>query len=155
VDFGDLSQYVSFEQNRWSFEALPLLHKLGYTGFKLISQVNYLAVEYPPTKEERFHQKIHTVLQSRSFFLRAARKLGVRQLLESQVDRTRRRNGWRFPSGSSGPFAENTPGRWQNIDEIMSAFQRTWDASGAGKPSIFWGSESPGFWADFHARREG
>jgi len=150
----ELPQYVSFEQNRWSFEALPLLHKFGYTGFKLISQVNYLAVQYPPTKEERLHQRIHTLLRSRNPLLRIARKLGARHLLEAKVDRTRRRNGWKFPSGCSGPFAEETPGRWQDIDEIMSTFRTAWDASGAGEPSIFWGLENPGFWADFHAKRE-
>ncbi len=150
----ELPQYVSFEQNRSSFEALPLLHKLGYTGFKLISQVNYLPVQYPPTRDERYHQRIQALLKSRNPLLRIAKRLGARQLLESQVDRTRRRNDWRFPSGSSGPFAEDTPGRWQGIDEIMATFRSAWDASGAGEPSIFWGLGNPGFWADFHARRE-
>lgn len=154
VGFDDLPRYVSFEQNRWSFEALPNLYKLGYSGFKLISQVNYLAVQYPPTEEERLHQKIYTLLRSPNPLVRIARRLGARHLLQSQVDRKRRRDGWRFPSGSSGPFAEETPGRWQNIDEITSTFLTAWNASGAGEPSIFWGSENPGFWADFHAKRE-
>lgn len=150
----ELPRYVSFEQNRWSFEALPLLHKLRYTGFKLISQVNYLAIQYPPTKDERLHQRIYMFLRSRNPLLRIARKLGARHMLESQISGARRRNGWKFPSGSSGPFAEETPGRWQNIDEILSTFRTAWDASGAGEPSIFWGLENPGFWADFHAKRE-
>src|SRR5271165_2389470 len=61
--FTDLPKYVSFEQSGCYREALPLLHKLGYTGFKLISQLNYLAVEYPPTQEERSLERAHNLLQ--------------------------------------------------------------------------------------------
>lgn len=153
--FTDLPKYVSFEQNYCAKEALPLLHKLGYTGFKLISQRNFLAVEYPPTQEERSLARACRLLQSRNPFARAARKVGMRRWLESKIDRPRRRNGWTFPLRSSGPFGEDIPGRWQGIDEITATLAKVYADCQAGVASVFWDTDSFGFWADFHARREG
>jgi len=152
--FTDLPRYVSFEQSGSAREALPLLHRLGYTGFKLISQLNYLAVEYPPTQQERSHERARGLLRSRNLFLRAARKIGMRRWLESKLDRPRRRNGWTFPLGSSGPFAEDTPGRWQSVEEITDTLARVYSDCQSGVGSVFWDASSYSFWSDFHARRE-
>jgi FkbM family methyltransferase len=152
--FTDLPKYLSFEQSGWAKEALPLLRKLGYTGFKLISQRNYLAVEYPPTQEEVSQERARKLLQSRNPLLRAARKIGMRRWLESKIDRPRRRNGWTFPVGSSGPFAEDIPGRWQSVDEITATLAKAYTDCQAGVVSEFWDSSRYSFWADLHARRE-
>jgi FkbM family methyltransferase len=152
--FTDLPKYVSFEQSGSAREGLPLLNKLGYKGFKLISQLNYLPIEYPPAPEENSHARAGKLLQSQNPFLRAARKIGMSRWLEYRIDRTRCRNGWTFPMGSSGPFAEDIPGRWQSVEEIVTTLANAYADCQAGTASVFWDNRSYSFWADFHARRE-
>lgn len=152
--FSDQPKYVSFEQSGSAQEALPLLHKLGYTGFKLISQRNFLAVEYPASQEEKSLGRARSLLQSRNPFMRAARKVGMKRWLESKVDRPLCRNGWTFALRSSGPFGDDIPGRWQSVDEITATLAKANADCHAGAASEFWDSGSYGFWADLHAKRE-
>jgi FkbM family methyltransferase len=152
----DLPKYVSFEKTQqWAIESqsLTLLHNLGYTGFKLISQSSYLPLEYPPVREQRRYERTLKLLKGRNFgnfLLRVARKAGARRWLEP----ARYRPGWIFPGGSSGPFGEDTPGKWQSFEEIMETLARANSAWRAREPSVFWGDKSWSFWADIHARRE-
>ncbi len=151
----DLPKYVSFEKTeRGTVECLTLLHNLGYTGFKLISQFNYLPVEFPPAAEQRSHERAQKLLQSRNLPLRVIRKAGARGWLERQVNRTRSRSGWIFPAGSSGPFGEDLSGKWQSFDEILETLEKANSTWAENKPSVFWGDRDYSFWADFHVRRE-
>jgi FkbM family methyltransferase len=146
----DLPNYVSFEKTaQFTVESLTLLHNLGYTGFKLISQNSLLPVEYPPTWEQRRYERWQNLLKSRNFFLRVIRRAGARRW----VNPTRYRSDWIFPGSSSGPFGEDTPGKWQTFDEIVETLAKANSSFDAREPSVFWGDAGYSFWADFHAKR--
>jgi FkbM family methyltransferase len=152
---GDPPKYVSFEKTeRWTDESLTLLHNLGYTGFKLISQSNYLALEYPPSREQSLYENAQRLLNSKNLALRIIRKAGARRLLQRQVNGTRSWPGWTFPLGSSGPFGEDLRGRWQTFDEIVRTLAKANSAWAAKHPSVFWGDKEYSFWADFHVKRD-
>jgi FkbM family methyltransferase len=145
----DLPRYVSFEKTaQHSIESLILLRELGYTGFKLISQGNLLPVQYPPTFEQQRFERWRHVLTSKNLLLRVVRRAGVRRW----INPIRYRPDWTFPLGSSGPFGEDTPGRWQTFDEIMATVTKANAAFAAREPSVFWGAEGFSFWADFHVK---
>lgn len=150
----DLPDYISFEKTeRWTDELLALLHNLGYNQFKLISQHNYLPVEYPLTWEHRRWDIANHLLNSRNFFLRVVRKAGARGWLQRQLDRGRRRPDWTFLPGSSGTFGEDTPGKWQTFQEAVETLEKANSSFHAKEPSVFWGDQSYSFWADFHVKR--
>jgi FkbM family methyltransferase len=152
--FSDLPKYVSFEKTEHWMDSVNIMRDLDYTGFKLISQFNYLPVEYPPTRAQIEYERAQKILNSRNPFLRVFRNIGARNLLKQQIDRPRSRNGWTFPAGSSGPFGEDLlMGKWQTFEEIIKTLTRANHIWEAGKRSIFWDSRDYSFWADFHARR--
>lgn len=150
----DLPEYISFEKSkRCVNESLAILARLGYTHFKLISQMNHLPVQYPPTKEQTSYERALKLLQSRNFLVRVFRKLGGRRFLRRQLVQSRSRNGWVFALGSSGPLTEELPGKWQSYEEILKTYNRANSACSVGEPSIFWKTTAESFWADFHAKR--
>jgi hypothetical protein len=130
-----------------------MLKGLGYTGFKIVSQFHFFPVEFPPTREQRRYETADRLANSRNFFVRAARKLGMRRWLDIEIARPRICDEWNFPLGSSGPLGDETKGSWQSYDQILDTFARAEAARQRGEASIFWASESRSFWADFHARR--
>jgi FkbM family methyltransferase len=156
LSVSDRPAYISFEKTaQWTVESLTLLHNLGYTSFKLISQNNYLPVEYPLTWEHRRCEIAKNLLNSRNFFLRVIRKIGARGWLQRQCDRARYRpDGTFFPGGSSGPFGEDTPGKWQTFEEIIETLEKANSSFDARESSVFWDDASFGFWADFHVKRD-
>jgi FkbM family methyltransferase len=148
----ELPAYVSFEKTaQFAEESLTLLHDLGYRGFKLISQHNFLAVEYPPTWEQRRYERWQNLLESRNFFLRVIRRAGARRWVNPARYRF---DGKIFPPGSSGLFGEDTSGGWQTFDEMSHTLAKVNSSFDAREPSVFWGNESYSFWADFHAKRD-
>jgi FkbM family methyltransferase len=149
----DLPEYVSFEKAGHEVYALQLLRDLGYTKFKLVSQYHFLPVEFPATGEQRRYEAASRLANSRNFFVRAARKIGLRRWIDCEIRRSRMRAGWSFPLGSSGPLADETIGSWQTHAEIVETLARAEKAWHCGEPSIFWNSEGRSFWADFHAHR--
>lgn len=151
---GDLPEYISFEKSGYEKQKLRLLRELGYTHFKIVSQIHFLPVEFPPSSEQRRYEIACRLANSRNFFVRAARKLGMRHWLDREVSRPRIRGGWSFPPGSSGPLSGETPGSWQAYGEILDTLARAEAARERGDSSIFWRpGESWTFWADFHAWR--
>lgn len=150
----DLPKYVSFERSAPPVDSLTLMSNLGYTGFKLISQYNLIPVEYPPCQEQRTCERAQRLLEIRNPLVRLVRKVTVKQRLLRQVNRFRYQNGWTFPMGSSGPFGDDLPGKWQNCDEMLETVARADAAQAAGESSIFWGEQGYSFWSDFHARRQ-
>ena len=82
---------------------LERLRALGYTRFKLVSQASRA-------------QPLRTLLRLEA---RLPRRLKSRLLrLESWLRGRRRDGDWVFSTGSSGPFAYATPGRWRSWEEI-------------------------------------
>lgn len=111
---------------------LDLLDSLGYRHFKIISQVTR-AQPIPSL------MKIDGLLSGfpkKALTAAIKRTLGVRSF-----------QGRKFPLGSSGPFAEGTPGRWRSVSEVrrLWAFLKDFDER-AGK-------NRRGEWFDFHAKR--
>ena len=149
----DLPKYVSVESQ--DLGLLQHFRDLGYTGFKCVSQFTFLPIEIPPSREQRRHERIRQLLSSRHPFLRMARPFGVGRLLNRELGRTRKCKGWTFPHGSSGPFGEDTPGRWKSLEEMWNACQHLKRLQSEGKPSVFWINADYSFWTDFHVRRDG
>jgi FkbM family methyltransferase len=150
----DLPDYISFEKTgTYDLESLKLLQRFGYTGFKLISQHEFLPVEYPPSGELIHYERMRDVRENRNLIYRIVRKLGgVR--LSRFANPTRYRPEWTFPLGSSGAFGEDTPGRWLTFDEMSETVARANSSFALCDKSALWGDAGYSFWADFHARRE-
>ena len=64
------------------------------------------------------------------------------------------RGAWKFPWGSSGPFGEDLPGRWQTADEMRKTYRSFDELCRNGAPGIFWDANEYSFWVDLHARRD-
>lgn len=112
---------------------LDLLQALGYDRFQCISQFHFLPLEVPP----------------------APAQLRFEEMLRAQEppDEFRTFNGWQFPSGSSGVFGDDLPGRWQTFEEMKQTFAHFQQLQRDGIPSPFWNEKGYSFWADFHATR--
>jgi hypothetical protein len=137
-------------------EGLRLLHELGYSEFKLLSQFHFLPVAFPSTNQQSRYETALRLLNGRNVFVRAACKFGMRRLLDREIARSRTQSGWSFPSGNSGPLSDETKGSWQTYSQILHTFARAEEARRRGDSSIFWRSAEPwAFWADFRAHHAG
>ncbi|MGH9359774.1 MAG: FkbM family methyltransferase [Terriglobia bacterium] len=141
-------RYVSVEDDGASFNPegdprnLMLLRECGYERFKLIWQPDF----WPLAKSgpySGFHGIVYRILYSDSLRIRLIRKLGTRTLASPFDVRSRleRRNQWKFPQSSSGPWGEGTLGRWLTFSEAREIFHWCRGRS-------FWRS----FWFDWHAK---
>ena len=150
---GALPKYVSLEAG----DATPIeyLASLGYTDFKCISQRNFLPLEIPPAAEQVHFERILQRLYSANPFTKILRFFGAKKRWLQQLDQSRIRNGWKFPFGSSGPFGEDLPGRWQTTAEMRETYRVFQELSRKSAPSIFWDDKEYSFWVDLHARLGG
>lgn len=146
-------RYLSIEHSPKTQALLPRLQQLGYSGFKCIGQRHFLPLQLEPTAEERRYARWVGLAQSRAFPLRVLRRLGGRKLIKAQLQRARVYDDWVFQTGSSGPFGEDTLGKWQEFDEFGRTLAHFQALRRAGRPSLFWNDRSHSFWADLHARR--
>lgn len=147
-----LPKYVSLEAA--VPDPIDHLSGLGYTAFKCISQLNFLPLEIPPTAEQIRFERTLELLYSRNVFHRLRRLLGARRRWNQRLDESRTRDGWKFPVGSSGPFGDELPGRWQSADEMRATYAEFQERIRSGERSIFWDDREYSFWVDLHARRE-
>jgi FkbM family methyltransferase len=145
LDPADLPRYVSLEMG--PFETLFQLRDLGYTAFKLITQNDHSQLAIDPFS---VRQQLKRRLQPYPPLYRLGRRLGgawpVHDGDEGSPAAATNGHG-RFPFGSSGPFAEETPGTWQTIEQ--AAF--TWTAYQLGHSR--YGQPGLNVWHDVHARR--
>jgi FkbM family methyltransferase len=151
----DVPAYLSIEQSGTARSNLDLLRSLGYSKFKCISQIHYLPLQLDPTPEELQYGKYWKGLSSRSIGWKIARRLGGRQLLWKKLGELRRKDDWVFPFGSSGPFGEETLGRWLSYDEFQQTLNQFNERFARGEPGVFWGPEKHSFWADYHMKLDG
>jgi len=125
-------EYISVEAS--DIELLDLLRGLGYDRFKCISQFHFLPLELPPAPAQlAFEEKLRagqSLAEFRTFY------------------------GWQFPSGSSGVFGRDLPGRWQTFDEMKATFSHFRALQRAGVVTPFWNDRGYSFWSDFHATRQ-
>jgi FkbM family methyltransferase len=120
-----LPQYVSVEAE--SLEFLLLLWQLGYRQFKLVDQMRHNS-RFPSFSNENIISRV------------ANRVCGYADRVKNRKFRVT------FPRGSSGPFGEDTSGRWKTVEEV--AYH--WLHFHFGHSNR--GSLAPGTWCDFHAK---
>lgn len=152
----DLPVYISTEVSRFE-EALRTLIELGYTGYKCISQYTFLPLQWPPTRAQKRAEVWHYLLQRRSLPLRVFRRAigrAGRGWIGRRYTCTRRHSDWKFPPGSSGPFAEDTLGTWLNAQQVCDVHRHYRTLFDEGKPGVFWRNTPYSFWLDLHARRD-
>jgi FkbM family methyltransferase len=125
--------YVSVEMDHDAGdEALDLLRRVGYDRFKIISQSTRAQ---PLPAIARFNVRLPVAL---SHVLRG---------VERELRGVRRDELWRFPRGSSGPFAEDTPGPWRDHAAVLALWRQLRDIDKRRRPGK--GSD----WFDIHATR--
>jgi FkbM family methyltransferase len=121
----ELPEYVSVEAE--SLEYLLLLWQVGYRQFKIIDQMRHNS-RFPDFTNE-------------TLFLRLAKRVsGYADRFKNRVFNVA------FPQGCSGPFAENTPGDWQTVEEVAYKWLHLY--FGHSKR----GSLNANSWYDFHAK---
>jgi FkbM family methyltransferase len=153
LDPRDLPRYISLEMG--PFELLFRLQELGYIDFKFITQNDHSQL-YVDVFSDRAHVKRrmreHPALYAMGRRLSAAwpvRRFDNGAAPDGCLWNGSHRNGWHFPLGSSGPFGEDTPGKWQSIED--AAF--TWTAYQLGQSQ--YGPPHLNIWHDVHARLGG
>jgi len=169
---GNLPQYLSLETwgDNYSdkVKVLDQLYELGYTKFKCISQFNFIALEKPLARDAQDYQRFKEIIYgkykySKNLIFRGFMKLGLRKIISNKMNeletKFRTRDGYTFPEGSSGPFGEETPGKWMNIDEIKDVYSFYFEFFEKDKDkdveSLFWKKgQHYSFWNDFHATKD-
>lgn len=121
-----LPRYISVES--YGPKAIEDLFDLGYRQFKIIDQICFSALETPPTIGYRlywglrnFRERSHMVKDA--YASRAAGKLGGRYVVGKVLYRYRRRCGWTFADGASGPFGDDTPGKWLAASDAITTLR--------------------------------
>ncbi|CUS04170.2 protein of unknown function [Candidatus Promineifilum breve] len=152
----DLPAYVSFEKNETWPQSLAHLRDLGYRRFKCIGQKHFRAVEIERDRHQRAMervQRVYTGTSGDSFSARLLRRAGLRDMAKERFSRSRQIGGVAFAHGSSGPFGEDTRGRWQSYVEMAATLEYFDDRFARGRRSAFWGDthKAWSFWADIHA----
>jgi FkbM family methyltransferase len=115
-----LPDYISFEDGPETEQDLRRLYRLGYRRFKLINQ-DGLA----------FRSDFEVEPTSRRLYRRVRRKF-------KNVVRGRWYNDWNFEIGSSGPFGEETDGRWVCFEDFLKIRHRWRELQSRQAGSRFW-----------------
>jgi FkbM family methyltransferase len=129
-----LPAYVSFEGSDAAAEDIKILMNLGYQAFKCVRQNDWREI----SPDNMLWQG-----RVRKFLVGAAKFPGLRYVHY----RKPRTKGWKFAVGSSGPLANEYPGRWLSGNDILTVWEhlctvdRQLNAGGLGE------------WYDFHAFR--
>jgi len=126
LDGSCLPDYISFEDGPETEEDLKRLYPLGYRRFKLINQSGLA-----------FRSDFEPEPLSKRLYRRLRRK-------SRNVFHGRWYNDWNFQIGSSGPFGEETDGRWASIEDFLKLRHRWRELQ----------SQHDGeFWYDVHAAK--
>src|SRR5262249_14106151 len=146
----DLPTYVSLELGP-SLEPRSPLRELGYRGFKLITQNDHSELFIDPfSMGEIVKRRLRPYVALYKFAAgcaRIRRRLRVSSHNRKETDRSHVNGSqWKFALGSSGPFGEETPGRWRTFDDVAY----TWLTYQLGQSR--YGQPSLSVWHDVHAR---
>ncbi len=127
----DSPRYISVEMAKADGDIdIQNLMKLGYRKFKIINQAS--RTQASPTLA----------------FLAAMLPWPAPNILrriDAKFRGSNRDGDWRFPRGSSGPFAEDTPGYWNSPEQALDVWRRLHDISVRFKTGEL------GDWYDIHA----
>jgi len=163
LEVGNLPKYISTEA--WGdntlerLKVLDQLHELGYTKFKCISQFNFIALEKRMTQNVQRYQNLKQITTSKNLLIRLFRKIIGIGKFYSEINQLETKfrtiDEYVFPEGSSGPFGEDTSGKWMNINEIKDVYKYYLDLFSKDVESIFWmKGVHYSFWTDFHASKD-
>jgi FkbM family methyltransferase len=126
-------------------QILRQLYGLGYRKFKLINQNTFCSLSWPPS----LHHAVDAL--ARRALTPVPRKIlpGVGLICPHLIVRRRleRRFRFEFPQGSSGPWGEDTPGKWISYPEAERAYRYYRNRYFLCHPAKFYT-----FWCDWHAR---
>jgi FkbM family methyltransferase len=102
-------EYISVEIcHADASEDFKLLRKLGFSKFKIISQMT--------------RSQASPLLMNLAYWLPWRVAVLVREA-NRRLRGVDRLDGWRFEQNSSGPFAEDTPGAWESYDSAVRRWQ--------------------------------
>jgi FkbM family methyltransferase len=140
---GSRPSYVSMEFNFNTETDIRHLTDLGYSGFKCVRQNDWREIT---PRNVVFQEEVRRALLGLERGPRPARRL--RPIVERAHYRPRTLDGWRFNPGSSGPLANELPGRWLSSEEMLSVWHQlvAYDLRLA-TPGL-------GEWFDVHAAHE-
>ena len=151
LDPRDLPRYLSLEMA--SVDSLWALRDLGYKSYKLITQNDHSQLSVDPFSLKALVKRQLLPYPALYRFSRAlARVVGRRPLRFASVrtnhhgPETTNGRPWKFSLGSSGPFGEETSGRWRTVEDTAY----TWITYQLGRTS--YGPPGLSIWHDVHAR---
>jgi FkbM family methyltransferase len=135
LDRHRLPKYISLESECAGSDAplredqylanIRLLKECGYNQFRLVNQNTLI----PLSKSN-----INRVLDAK-----------YRARFRREIER---KNKWRFPEGSSGPWGEGIPGAWMTFSDAIDVYRMA-------RELFFLAANMPlyGFWFDWHATK--
>ena len=97
----ELPKYISCEAQQLSW--LETLRDKGYTKFKIINQADRFKDLEIKNETSKFHHY-------------------KRFLINGIMHRTSDFIDWKFPIKSSGPYGENTSGKWKTFEEVKNLY---------------------------------
>ena len=126
---------------------LQKLASLGYNRFKLIDQYSFCSLSLPPSPyywvdafaRKTFNQPL----------LKNIRGLGLISRHLIMRSRLQGRFRWKFPTGSSGVWGEDTPGNWISYGEAEQAYRHYREKHFQASDRKF-----HSFWCDWHAKQQ-
>ena len=157
----DKPKFVSVEMS--DPEQIGKLQNLGYNRFKLIRQFDFYPLQMSDATPPKFgvngmralyrmanHRKEDRTLPLRLGRAAAARTLAAAKSLGFSADlwkdgvelKSRLVPGWKFDTGTSGGFGEDTPGEWLTADQVRQIWQIQ---------SVSWRKSHFELWCDLHA----
>jgi FkbM family methyltransferase len=132
--------YVSVEfAHGMEHRLLHRLLELGYVRFKLLNQVTYT------DKRPIFANELGARVGRKLYRMRALQQLIRRVLPRADFDTFTSQFDWTFAEGGSGPFGEQTYGRWNTSEEVLrrhATLSKAYTKAGVA------------FWWDLHARKQ-
>lgn len=143
----DLPKYISVEADG-DCDVVAELQKLGYSKFKLVNQLTF--TDSTPITQDEFGRRLLRKLSVKLPLVK--RTLGM-PAIASRLERTdfdnfRERLPYHFGAGSSGPFGEETFGKWRSAQEVSTRLRDIQRKLSAAQ--IPAGS----YWCDVHATHE-
>jgi len=134
--FGD-SVVVSDEK---AVAMLELLRDIGYRRFKLVNQ--WMWISERPNRAAHFCVRlVNGVAYGR---LRVRGLSGIAKKF-TDSERIKRKMGFSFSSGSSGPWGDDVPGGWVTFEKANSMYLRARHSYFSRKRPLY------SFWYDWHA----
>jgi len=134
---------ASVEDGVWTVQQL---YGLGYRKFKLIDQHTFCALSWPPS----LHYGVDVLARRALNLLPATSRPGLDFISRHLVTWRRLEKRFRreFPMGSSGPWGEDTPGKWISYPEAERAYRRYRTRHFL----LTQGAKFYSFWCDWHAK---